>query len=633
MPVSAIPVTARAGYDLWAPHYALDANPLLTLQRRRMEPMLPPIRGKRIVDLACGTGRWLERIAARAPLYFLGIDFSHGMLQRANKVPALNGHAFCGDCSSLPLRDRCADVVLCSLALDHIPDLELFARETARIADDGGVFLLSEFHPEAHARGWKRTFEKDGSTFELQVTPRPLADVHDAFVAAGFWLEQHEEPCFGETERRVFIAAGREDLFERVREAGPALFVSRFIRRRRTINRLPMRAEIALANARVAAGPLTAHQANVAITGEEVSDICDEPLSSSTEADLSGYLLLPGLVNAHDHLEFSLYPRLGRGPYCNAREWAADIYRPSESPIREHRRIPKAVRLWWGAVKNLLCGVTTVSHHNPYSAAFWSPDFPVRVLSRFGWAHSFAEEPDVSLKLRRTSPGSPFLMHLGEGVDEIAGAEFAQLVDMNALDARTVIIHGVALSDREHERLQNVGGAVVWCPSSNCFMLDTTLPLDVVNSSARIALGNDSGLTAAGDLLDEVRFARDLGTPPTQLYELVTSLAANVLNTPGGAVLPGLPADLIAIRDRNLTPAETLAQSTYADVELVLVAGRVHLISPELLGRWSGPLPPLEKIIVDGVVRFVAAPVRTLLDAARAHLGDDIRLAGRHVCQ
>src|SRR6201992_3314790 len=84
------------------------------------------------------------------------------------------------------------------------------------------------------------------------------------------------------------------------------------------------------------------------------------------DLNLDGFMILPGLVNAHDHLEFNLFPRLGRGPYPNATTWADEIFRPSEEPVASQLRLPKPVRLWWGGLKNLLSGVTSVAHHNPY---------------------------------------------------------------------------------------------------------------------------------------------------------------------------------------------------------------------------------------------------------------------------
>ena len=57
---------------------------------------------------------------------------------------------------------------------------------------------------------------------------------------------------------------------------------------------------------------------------------------SPADLQLDGFLALPGLVNAHDHLEFNLFPNLGRGPYPNAAAWAAGIYQPERPPIREH---------------------------------------------------------------------------------------------------------------------------------------------------------------------------------------------------------------------------------------------------------------------------------------------------------
>ena len=123
--------------------------------------------------------------------------------------------------------------------------------------------------------------------------------------------------------------------------------------------------------------------------------------------DLEGYLLLPGLINAHDHLEFNLYPRLGTRTYANVREWAADIHKLDDSPVREHLRVPLSTRLFWGGMKNLVAGVTTVSHHNPYHARIFDSGFPVRVVRRFGWAHSLAFSPDVGARFGARPRNNP----------------------------------------------------------------------------------------------------------------------------------------------------------------------------------------------------------------------------------
>ena len=71
--------------------------------------------------------------------------------------------------------------------------------------------------------------------------------------------------------------------------------------------------------------------------------------------DLVGYLVMPGLVNAHDHLQFALFPKPADPPYPNYIEWGEDIHRKFPEIIAKHRSVPKDVRLHWGGIRNLLC--------------------------------------------------------------------------------------------------------------------------------------------------------------------------------------------------------------------------------------------------------------------------------------
>src|SRR5688572_18177805 len=89
------------------------------------------------------------------------------------------------------------------------------------------------------------------------------------------------------------------------------------------------------------------------------------PLKKERVLNFSNHYLYPGLINAHDHLEMNLYPRMGNPPYRNYMEWGSDIYKPTESPLKEIERVNMKDRLLWGGLKNLISGVTTVVHHNP----------------------------------------------------------------------------------------------------------------------------------------------------------------------------------------------------------------------------------------------------------------------------
>jgi cytosine/adenosine deaminase-related metal-dependent hydrolase len=365
--------------------------------------------------------------------------------------------------------------------------------------------------------------------------------------------------------------------------------------------------------------------------GRAQSQSCVDP--EATEIDLAGYLLLPGLINTHDHLEFSLFPKLGRGPYRNAEQWATDIYHPYASPIREHLDVPKPIRLWWGGIRNLLSGATTVCHHNEFRADIFEDGFPVRVLKGYAWSHSLLFGQDIAAAFRATDSQTPYIIHLGEGVDSASAAEVFELDRKGLLDARTVIVHGVALDDGGHDLLVRRGAALIWCPGSNLFTLGTTLSPERIRQNPRIALGSDSALTA-GDLLDQVSIARELGIPAEQIFALVTTRAADVLKLQNGegTLRAGSIADIIAIPDSGVSPADTLSQTTSDQIELVLSAGTPSLLSRQMLSRF--PLEfhsGLDAIDVEGSKRYVRAPVTQLLEETTKRLVGGLRLGGKQV--
>jgi len=349
-------------------------------------------------------------------------------------------------------------------------------------------------------------------------------------------------------------------------------------------------------------------------------------------------LVLPGLTNSHDHLEFGLFPNLGRGPYRTFEHWAQDIHQTEHEVIDRQRGIPKDVRLWWGAIRNLLCGVTTVCHHNPIWPELRDDHFPVRVVTEFGWAHSVPLEPQLAAKFAATPKGQPFVLHLAEGCDPKNANEIFELDRMLALDDRTVLVHGLSLDAAGFELLNCRGAALVWCPTSNQFLFGRTHTWQSLLRANSVVLGSDSPLTSVGDLLDEIRCAHKASVSAEELFRMVVTRPPAVFRfTDGrGAIRPGAAADLIAVRDSGKSPAETLVTISSRDIELVVIGGRVQLASEAVLERLPGNLSsglcPLE---VDGQIRYVRAPLGSLCGIASQILGGNIPLGNkkvRHVC-
>lgn len=222
-------VSVQEGYERWAPTYDRDPNPLLALEERQLKLMIPPMAGKRVLDLACGTGRWLAWLMTGGASSGVGVDFSPAMLTAAMEKPAVRGRVVQADCRAVPFAHAVFDLVVCSFALGHIADLRSVAREVGRVAAAGADVFVSDLHPRAYGQGWQAGFRDRRGAVEITTWPRSAQEVLAPWVSAGFDCAQLVDCRFSEPERQVFTQAGKTRAFEDFCQV-PAVLICHFQR-------------------------------------------------------------------------------------------------------------------------------------------------------------------------------------------------------------------------------------------------------------------------------------------------------------------------------------------------------------------------------------------------------------------
>jgi hypothetical protein len=358
--------------------------------------------------------------------------------------------------------------------------------------------------------------------------------------------------------------------------------------------------------------------------------VVDKPINGAHVVDLDGYTIFPGLINAHDHLELNHYPRSKfRDKYDNAHQWGEDMNaRLNTEPYKSLRAYPLWDKLFIGGLKNLLCGATTVAHHNPPHKELWRKDFPVRVLRKYGWAHSlhFATKKELN-SFQNIAFSVPWFIHAAEGTDQVAASEFQQLAQRGFIAPNLVIIHGVGI--QWHETRKQASWKIkglVWCPSTNQYLLGQTADLKSCQEADIVkyfALGSDSRLTAGGDLLDEMRAA--IQSKQINAYELtkmVTVEAGLLIQNQPSLLCENMPADFI-LKFTTDDDVMALCTSHRADLALVVKGGVPQIGDPDVMAKF----PHIQTVAatLDG------KPKRIHIDLARRIHQNQLREPGLDV--
>ena len=154
-------IDPESAYDLWSQQYDNQPdNLMLALDDEIFFGLINNISltDKIILDVGCGTGRHWKKILEREPQEIIGYDVSEGMLKvLREKFPKAQTHHL-GDEYLRDLRNNYCDIIISTLTVAHIENIEESVEEWFRVLRPGGDIIITDYHPDALVKGGKRTF-------------------------------------------------------------------------------------------------------------------------------------------------------------------------------------------------------------------------------------------------------------------------------------------------------------------------------------------------------------------------------------------------------------------------------------------------------------------------------------------
>ncbi|MBN2737841.1 MAG: amidohydrolase family protein [Spirochaetales bacterium] len=356
------------------------------------------------------------------------------------------------------------------------------------------------------------------------------------------------------------------------------------------------------------------------------------------------FYLYPAIINVHDHFRGNYLPKVGLPEgqyYLNWKFWDQDLHDAEVVTEREKITIDDLYLL--SAYKNLLSGVVTANDHFPHRINNeYIPKMPLRVIQEYAISHScssFSLNWGESMETEHeqaVEKNWPYIVHCEEGFDKETQSGLDNLIKRKCLDNHTVMIHCIGFSDKDIRETQKAGANVVWCPTSNIFMFNTTCKIHkFLEAGINVSLGTDATHSGSFNILAELRFAREIykkmyGTEldPKEIYNMVTINPAKAFRVhhKTGSVEEGKLADLLLVKPRKQNPYEAFLEIQPEDIELLTMAGEPLLGSPQFRELFQDRTGDFTEITINKQKKLVKGDPAGLMTRIRKAVGFKKRL-------
>lgn len=181
-------------YNLWAEQYDTNENKTRDLDKKVTVEILKKYQFSTVIELGCGTGKNTETLLKKTD-NITGLDFSEEMLKIARKKFENNKVKFrqCDLTKKWNVENESADLITCSLTLEHIQDLNYIFKQANKKLQTDGYFFICELHPFKQYAGSKAKFTSENNEHQLETFTHHVSEYIDEAQKNGFKLLELNE--------------------------------------------------------------------------------------------------------------------------------------------------------------------------------------------------------------------------------------------------------------------------------------------------------------------------------------------------------------------------------------------------------------------------------------------------------